>query len=181
MDELDRPLLRRRHRIELDGARHQLDWVPGAIEEGEVNLAQLSREQREAAERVNKAVAVEKRRPQLMAERTIVRSQLDQDARLRGELPSLDLAPVIIEHLGRKPANETDAALWIDAVGRLAQHHAAFDLPGTTLLGRQPRLIGDDVYASSHGAAAQAIDRLDRALGRQPEIEPPRQSLGISL
>ncbi len=63
----------------------------------------------------------------------------------------------------------------------LTEHHAAFELPGTMLLGRRPRLIGDDVYASSQQAAAQAVERLDRALGRQPEIEPPHQSLGMSL
>ncbi len=181
VDELDRPLMRRRHRVELDGARRQLDWVPRAIEGERAKLAQLEGEERRAAERLTEAVALDASRPKLMAERTIVRSQLDQDARLRGEHPSVELAPVIIEHLGRKPADDAGAALWVDAVGRLAQHHAAFELPGTTLLGRQPRLVGDDVYASSHQAARQAIDRLDRPLGRQPEIEPPHMSLGLSL
>jgi hypothetical protein len=72
------------------------------------------------------------------------------------------------------------ARLWL-AAGRLAQHHTAFGLPDTALLGEPPRSLGNDAYASSHRAAVQAIERLDRALGRQPAIEPPQRSLGISL
>jgi hypothetical protein len=179
--DLDRPLVRRRHRIELDGALCQLDWVPRTIEDERSKLSRLDGEERQAAERLQKATKLDARRPELLAERSVVRSQLDEDVGLRGAHIGIKLAPVVIEHLGPKPADAAAAALWTDAVGRLAQHHEAFELPGTTLLGHQPGLIGDDVYASSHQAAVQAFERLDRALGRQPEIEPPHQSLDISL
>jgi hypothetical protein len=62
-----------------------------------------------------------------------------------------------------------------------AQHHTAFEPPDTTLLGEPPHPLGNEACASSHRAAVQAIERLDWALGRQPAIEPPQRSLGISL
>lgn len=179
--ELDRPLVRRRHRIELDGARCQLEWVPRAIKRDQTKLAELETEERKAAERLGKAVALDRSRPQLMAERSMVRSPLDEDARHRGEHPGAELAPVIIGRLGPRRADGASAALWVDAAGHLAQHRAAFGQGGTTLLGRQPGIVGDDAYASSHRAAAQAIERFDRAVGRDMEIEPPHMSLGLSL
>ena len=57
----------------------------------------------------------------------------------------------------------------------------AFELHGATLSGPTPRPIGQHAYATSYRAAVQAVERLDRALGRQPEIEPPSRSLGRSL
>ena len=61
------------------------------------------------------------------------------------------------------------------------QHHTAFDLEGGTLLGRQPRPVNNNAYSTSHRAVAAAISRLDRALGRELEIEPPEQGLELSL
>lgn len=61
------------------------------------------------------------------------------------------------------------------------QHHAAFDLEEGALLGREPGLVDDNAYTTSHRAAVEASDRRDRALGRQPEIEPPERSFGRSL
>lgn len=40
--------------------------------------------------------------------------------------------------------------------------------------------VADGAYARSHRAAVAAAERLDRALGRQPEIEPPHRSLGVA-
>jgi conjugative relaxase-like TrwC/TraI family protein len=180
--ELDRPLVRRRHRVELDNARRQLDWVPRTIEAEQSKLNKLHRQEGQAAEGLRKAAEFDARRPELMAERSGIRRELDEDARARTEhLGGEGLPPRWLERLGPKPASPAAAELWLDAAGRVDQHHAAYDLPEESLLGRQPGLIGDDVYASSHRGASQAVGRLDRGLGRQPEIEPPHLSLDMFL
>ena len=61
------------------------------------------------------------------------------------------------------------------------QHHTAFDLEDAALLGRQPRPMDNDAYSTSHRAATAAVSRLDRALGRELEIEPPELGLRLSL
>jgi conjugative relaxase-like TrwC/TraI family protein len=180
LDAFDRPVLRRCHRVELDGARQQLGWMPLSIDRAKAELARLDSDQRAVVRQMRRAEALDKRRPQLTAERTTIRVQLDRDARARVRGAADRLPTHVLESLGPLPEGEV-AQLWHDAAARLAQHHAAFELPGTTLLGDPPRPIGDDAYASSHRAAVKAIERLDRALGRQPAIEPPNRSLGISL
>lgn len=84
--------------------------------------------------------------------------------------------------LGRPPRPTTICRLGGTTVGgrsRLSQHHAAFDLEEATFLGREPRLVDDNAYTTGHQAVA-AITRLDPAPGRQPEIEPPERSVGLS-
>ncbi|MGH9136455.1 MAG: hypothetical protein ACRD0G_05320, partial [Acidimicrobiales bacterium] len=119
--ELDRPLVRRRHRVELDTARHQLDWVPRAIRDAKDKLAEVERQERQSAERLLKATAVDKRRPELTAERTVVRSQLDHDACLRGDQLAATPPEQVLERFGPQPAGEA-GRLWAEAVGRVAQH-----------------------------------------------------------
>ncbi len=46
--ELDRPLARRRHRVELDSARNQLDWVPRSMQEAREKLAQVDVQERQS-------------------------------------------------------------------------------------------------------------------------------------
>lgn len=179
--ELDRPLVRRRHRDELDTARHQLEGVPRSIAGDRAKLARLDVEESHAAERLLKAVKLAKTRPELIADRLVVGCQLDRDARVRGELLAAAPSAHVIERPGPVPLTEVVAALWLDAAGRVAQHDSAMSQTGATLLDRQSRPVGDDVFASSSRAAAQAVERLDRALGRQPKIEPPHRSLGMSL
>lgn len=151
------------------------------MEQERSQLSRLDAKEGQAAERLQEAMKLDAGRPEMMAERALVRYQLDQDARLRGEHLAVDLPGPVVEHLGPKPASAASASLWLDAAGRLAQHRAAFEQPDATLLGRQPRLIGDDAYAASHRAAVEAMERFDRALGRQLEIEPPHRALGMSL
>ena len=156
--------------------------MPGTIEAEQSTLDGLHRQERQAAEGLRKAAEVDARRPELMAERSGIRRELDEDARARTEhLGGEGLPPRWLERLGPKPASPAGAELWLDAAGRVDQHHAAFDLPEESLLGRRPDLIGDDVYASSHRAASQAVGRLDRGLRRQPEIELPHQGIELSL
>lgn len=178
--EFDRPLVRRRHRVEVDAARSQLDWVPRSLEVEREKLAQLDVQEREAAERLLTATADDKNRPQLNDERTIVRYQLDQDARVRGERLAASPPEQVHDRFGPRPAGEA-GVLWVEAVGRVAQHRSAFDQHGQEILGRSPGLLHDDVYATSYRAARQAVERVDRTLGRELEIEPPHRSLGRSL
>jgi conjugative relaxase-like TrwC/TraI family protein len=178
--ELDRPLVRRRHRVELDSARNQLDWVPRSIQEANEKVAQLDVQERQSAERLLEAAVVDDSRPQFLAERTIVRYQLDQDARLRGEQLAAAPPKQVLDHFGPRPAGEA-GLLWVEGVGRVAQHRTAFDQHGTEILGRSPGLLHDNVYATSYRAARQVVERVDRALGRELEIEPQHRSLGRSL
>ncbi len=85
----------------------------------------------------------------------------------------------LLHRFGPPPAGEA-GRLWVEAVGRVAQHRTAFDLHGKDLLGRSPGLVNDDVYASSYWATREVVERADRALGRELVIEPPSRSLGIS-
>ena len=87
----------------------------------------------------------------------------------------------VVDCLGSRPSAGPTAALWEDAAGQLIQHRAAFDLEEGILLGRQPGPVDNDAYSTSHRAVAAAISRLDRALGRELEIEPPERTLGLSL
>lgn len=177
--ELDRPLLRRRHRVEVDGARAQLDWLPRSIQRDKEKLAELEVDASEAARRALRAQASEKRRPQLVSERTAVRSQLDHDAWLRGKTLAATPSQELLDRFGPPPAGEA-GHLWVEAVGRVAQHRTAFEVQGKDLLGRSPGLLNDDVYASSYWATREVVERTDRVLGRELAIEPPSRSLGIS-
>ncbi|MDP9421142.1 MAG: hypothetical protein M3P53_13555, partial [Actinomycetota bacterium] len=70
--------------------------------------------------------------------------------------------------------------LWDQAAGHIDQHRTAFDVDGQSLLGRQPRW-DDHAQATSHQAARKAIERLNRALGRERVVELPTRGLGMSL
>ncbi len=178
--QFDRPLVRRRHRVVLDSARNQLDWVPRSIRQAKEKLAEVEVQERQSAERLLQATAVNRSRPELTAERTIVRTQLDHDARLRGEQLAAEPPEQVLDRFGPRPAGEA-GRLWVEAVGRVAQHRADFRQHGKEILGRSPRLLHDDVYAASYRAARQIAERADRALGGELAIEPPQRSLGRSL
>ncbi|MGH9165478.1 MAG: hypothetical protein ACRDZW_08220 [Acidimicrobiales bacterium] len=120
LDAFDRPLLWRRHRVEVEGARRQLAWIPGAIDRERSQLSGLRFKEDQAAERMLEAVKVDASRPKMLAERPMVRYQLNEDARLRGDRLALDLPGPVVEHIGPKPAGRAVASLWLDAAGRLA-------------------------------------------------------------
>lgn len=105
--------------------------------------------------------------------------QLDRDAGLRGETLAATPSQELLDRFGPRPAGEA-GRLWVEAVGRVAQHRTAFELQGKDLLGRSPGLLNNDVYASSYWATREVVERADRVLGRELAIEPPGRSLGIS-
>ncbi len=186
LDEYDKPLIRRRHRTEVDAARSRTEWMPASIDKERVALAALDGQEHDATDRLQAAVAVEKARPQMIAERGLVRYQLDQDAQLRGQTlaHSTELPDRVIEHVGQRPDGQAVDALWVDAAGHLEQHAVAYDddLNDHDRHRRGGRHGYDDnAYEASRRAAQDAIARLDRALGRHPEIEPAHRDLGISL
>jgi hypothetical protein len=179
--EHDRLLVRRRHRFELDGAHRQLEWIPKAIEQSKTKLAEIDNDAAKASARLIEASTINDRHPELQLEQTTIARQLDHDRSQHAERLATKTPTAIVDSLGQRPTDGARAALWDDAVGRLAQHHTAFGEPGGELVGRKPRLLGDEAYAASYWPTVKAIEHLDRALGREQEIEPLHQSLGLSL
>jgi cyanophycinase-like exopeptidase len=112
----------------------------------------------------------------LKAERYDVQRRLDADAAVRASDP---VTAAVFDRVGPRPRDPSAASLWDEAVGRLAQHQAAWDLADA--IGRRPQLLGDNAYALSHRAAVANVERLDRALGRELQIEPPSRSSSRSL
>ncbi len=145
--------------------RHQRD---------EATLAQLRDEIPDAESQLREATAASEQVPVLEAERNDVQRQLDSDAAVRA---SDLLTTAVFDRVGARPDDPSAARLWDEAAGRLPQHQAAWGL--TDAMGRSPQIFGD-AYALSYRAAVADVERLDRALGRQPAIEPPSRSLGLS-
>jgi hypothetical protein len=84
------------------------------------------------------------------------------------------------DRLGPRPTG-LGGVVWNEAAGRAAQHHTAYELPDTTCLGPQPRIIDRDAYATSHRHCVDAMARLTEIVGRTHAIETPGRSLGIEL
>lgn len=178
LEEFDRLLVRRRHRAEVDAARRDVAHLPGSIDHLEESVEGLRRgHERNVADRDRYEARVQ-RLPEMERERATMRRELDEDAALR--LPTAEFAPVVAKQLGARPTSPAAAALWDEAAARTAQHWAAWNMTGRSVLGERPR-VGDDAYAASWEAAADSLERLDRALGRLAQIEPPQRSLGLSL
>jgi hypothetical protein len=164
LDELDRPLQRRRHRSEIEQARRQVLDLPTSIEESEQALAELPEmvEAERAAKRetMQKAAAGSDRDN---SERAQV--ALRDDARLRGEQTATDPDIRFLEHLGPVPEDPAARGQWVEAAGRVAQHHTLWGVPsGSVLVGPMPPL-GNDEYPSTFYAATRAIHGLDRTIG----------------
>lgn len=157
--ELDRPQLRRRHRAEIDRARSEVTTLPGSIEggSGQARGARAPGAQGQDTSRWNKT----------------------PDFAAGMPTPSCGLWPWIGSG-GRPPAGPSAISGSIRPDGL-----RSITLPSSCTERRSgvPPLapFGQDAYAASHWAAVQAVDRLDPALGRQLEIEPPHRSLGRSL
>jgi hypothetical protein len=171
LDEHDRPLRRRHHRSEIAQARRQLLDLPASIEESEQALAELPG--MVEAERVAKRETMQKAAAgpdRDNSER--VQVALRDDARLRGEQAATDPDCRLLEHLGPVPEDPAARGQWIEAAGRVAQHHTLWGVPaGPVLVGPMPPL-GNDEYPITFYAATRAIHDLDRTVGAD------RRSLG---
>ena len=135
-----------------------------------------------ALESFRDAYELSTKRPELLAERSIVQHHLREDVRARGDEQAIEPAAAILQRLGPIPADLGHAEPWRAAAGQIAQHREAYDWNGPSPLEPEPRgYLAVDAYASSHQAAREAIDRFDRSLGRGLEIETQHRSLGIEL
>lgn len=164
LDEHDRPLRRRHHRSEIAQARRQVLDLPASIEESEEAMAALPGmvEAERAAKHatMQKAAAGPDRDD---AER--VQVALRDDARLRGEQAATEPDRRLLEHLGPVPEDPAARGQWIEAAGRVAQHHTLWAVPsGSTLVGPMPPL-GNDQYPITFYAATRAIHDLDGTIG----------------
>ncbi|HEV2809651.1 MAG TPA: helicase C-terminal domain-containing protein, partial [Acidimicrobiales bacterium] len=177
----DRPLHRRSHRHELEVARRESQWLPRALAEARSELRELDAKEATLKDRFSRANLDMRARPDLVGESHTIARRLDEDRRVRGTNGLTEPPAYVVDRLGPRPSAGPTAALWEDAAAQLMQHHTAFDLEDGAVLGRQPRPMDNDAYSTSHRAVAAAISRLDRALGRELEIEPPERSLGLSL
>lgn len=181
INQHDHPLQRRRHRVQLDGARAELSWIPAAVEQETTKLAGLDRTDKAAVKALAQAVEIQKSRPELIAEHTLVRYQLDRDALARGQSVGAELSSPTLDRLGPRPTDVTAADQWLSAAGRIVQHCAAFDVTEDDVLRHRARGLGYDAEGSSHRALTQAIDELDRGLGRRRETPARELDFGMSL
>lgn len=162
----DRPMHGRGHRNAINEARadtRRLSWDRARLEK---RLQDLDDE----AERETHQLRAGDRSLKRAAHRTAteeVRTALDDDARVRGTHAAADPSSRLVAHLGDPPSGGPERDAWVEAAGRLAQHHVLFPIPSTQVLGSRPRAMGQDDYAHTHHAAQRAVEDLDRTLGRE--------------
>jgi len=160
----DRPLRRRHHRSKIAQARRQVLDLPARIEESEQALAELSgmvqAERAAKRETIQKATAGPDRDSSGR-----IQVALRDNARLRGEQVAADPDRRLLEHLGPVPEDPAARGRWIEAAGRIAQHHTLWGVPaGSVLVGPMPPL-GNDEYPITFYAATRAIHDIDRTVG----------------
>ena len=170
-EHFDRPLVRHLHRPEVESARTQLRWLPGAVEEERVTVADLEREVTNLKGLSLTERLAEGRERKLVAEMTELRSQLSDDARARGRHLAENPTDAARDRLGPVPGGGPAREAWIEAAGRMAQHQAAWDVPEHHILGRRPEMFNDHAYEITWRLAAEAMSTLDRSMGRPLERE----------
>jgi hypothetical protein len=180
LEQFDRPLQRRRHRVEVNAAHGHLQHLPASIERHRLEVAELEASAVVDRQRLMAATDSVGHRGYERMERLSIARRLELDVKARAALLREDSPAYLAERLGHRPVGGAIADLWDEAAGRIDQHRTAFDIEGPGLLGRRPRW-DDGAYATSHQAAANAAQRLDRALGRSRTIGPPARELGLGL
>ncbi|MCB0976507.1 MAG: hypothetical protein KDB02_03520, partial [Acidimicrobiales bacterium] len=177
LDERDRPLHRRHHRAEIASAKREVDSLPGWIDDLESELTELpeaieaARSAREQTVRLDEAVR--------RGEPERVEHAIEADARARGMEAADQPTSLLVAHLGPVPDDPTARGRWIEAAGRVAQHHILWDLSGDALIGPRPP-VEERGYEITYYAARTAItelgpSRTGRSLGAQ------RAERGLSL
>lgn len=176
--DLDRPLRRHRRRAEVTQARQHLERLPGEIAATEALIEELGDAARPPAANGLAARYLAGQEAQRKNEIAALDRRLGEDAAIRAAAGDAD--DVVLRHVGPMPSGGPTKELWLEATGRLTQHRLAFEVSGSTLLGDKSRIYDDPAYAVSRHVATQTLARLDRALGRQPTIEPPQRRRGLS-
>lgn len=175
--ERDRPLRRRHHRAEITNAKRELESLPGWIDDLERELDELPGDieaaRRARAQTVRLGEAMGRGEPER------VEQALDDDARARGLAAAEQPTPLLVAHLGPVPNDPTARGRWIEAAGRVAQHHILWDLPDDALIGPSPP-VEEHGYEITYYAARTALtelgpSRTTRSLGAQ------RAERGLSL
>lgn len=177
LDEYDRPLKRRRqHRFEITQAKKQVGSLPATIEQMEQELAALP--ELVAAEHAAKRRTFERGTTGDKVKR--VQDALADDARVRGEAAAAEPDQRLIDHLGPVPDHPLARDKWIDAAGRIAQHHALWDTPIDPALVGPPPALGDAGYSVTFYAADRAIQDLDDMVGvDRRSVDRPGPSLSL--
>lgn len=178
--EHDRPLHRRQHRTEIRQAKQDVAELPGKLDELHDELTDLV--SRHAAEKnaQRRTITAATTGPE---DRAIDQTEaaLSSDARARGEQIAADPDRRYVEHLGTVPDSAEVRERWVEAAGRVAQHHALWGHPlGATFVGHMPTFNNDDDYRHTFYAASQAIHHLDRTVGI-PHPAQQREAPGLSL
>jgi conjugative relaxase-like TrwC/TraI family protein len=180
--ERDRPLKRHRWRFEIDIARSIIRDTPGVIDHARHDLLEHQARRAALQHEFVQAGAAARQRPALEQERQRIRGHLDADFKARTARVAIDPPTFLTARLGPRPDHGAPAALWDETAARIDQHRTAFGITDThELLGPQPGWRDRDAFATSHRAAAEACQGLDRAFGRDSGVEPPRRGLSIGL
>jgi len=165
LNDHDRPFHRRAHRPEINQARVDVRSLPGYIERLGVELQDLT----DAAEQEREARAVTEQRssdPSIQPDADRLRRAIDTDARTRGEAAAANPSPLLVAHLGPVPTETEARDRWVEAAGRIAQHHALWPVPEGHLLGTRPRVVGQNEYAHTYRAVQQAVAEFDEPQSR---------------
>ncbi|QYG93247.1 relaxase domain-containing protein [Iamia sp. SCSIO 61187] len=177
LDERDSPLHRRHHRAEIASAKREVESLPGWIDDLESELTELpdaieaARSAREQALRLDEAVR--------RSEPERVEHAIEADARARGMEAADQPTSLLVAHLGPVPDDPTARGRWIEAAGRVAQHHALWDLPDDSLIGPCPP-VGERGYDITYYAASRAVSELAPS-GMSRSLGAKRAEQGLSL
>ena len=178
LDQFDGPLARRLHRDEIGRAQGALNQANGALSSGRAEVAQLDEGIGELQRSLAEARSTLGKRPALEHERNGVRRELDRDLAARAGSLTAEPPDHLLDRLGPRPAKGAAAELWDEAAARLDQHRSAFSREAVSV----PAWRFEDTPEMANGhVASKACERLDRAMGRAPAIEPPGLELSIGL
>lgn len=165
------------HRTEIENAKREARALPGQIDELATELSELPKEveaarlAREQTVRLDEAVR--------RGEPERVEQALLADACARGTAAAHQPSPLLVSYLGPVPDDPTARGRWIEAAGRIAQHHALWDLPDDSLIGPSPP-VEERGYEITYYAASRAISELGpRQMSRSLDAERAEQGLSL--
>jgi conjugative relaxase-like TrwC/TraI family protein len=179
---LDRPLVRRLHRNEVDRAKstaRSCNWkIPGL----EARATELEHEINDLHTKAAALNTARPHRPTWTDELADARNRLARDLSTRERDGDLERDSVLVDVLGPRPADRAAARLWDTAAARIDQHRATYNELGLDLIGHDLTWLDPTRYANRE-AVIQAVTDLDHALGHQRHLarEPLHRGLGLGL